>query len=227
MPSRLSSCDGCHRALRRCICEHLCCPKLDTPFSFLLLQSEREANHVKNSGALFAESLLRAERVTLTMPSHHDQSQEDDQRLSEDLSQALPAEYALLYPLNGSEPSLSWREFYQQPDPTLIIIDTDWGQSRRLVERIPILSKAPRIQLPQELLASLAQEGKRSYQSLRTVKQQDQIRCSTLEAGIAAAAWYHHLIEGERLSVAWTHYQTLWEAYEQWLDELSARFKRR
>ena len=236
-------CRRCQRLSRRCVCAYLCDPPLHHEVKLIVVQSTAERDHVKNTGALLAGSLANAELLVVNLPSHH-QAQPSMASLEQQLSSLCAKPYTLLYPTHlkdqapltealrpydhlcdhAAAPHLAPLISRRQP---LVLLDLTWKQSRRLLLSVPHLQIAPRLTLNDEVLEMLRTHHLKCYEELRTTQTQQQTRCSTLEAGLAALI-QHDYQSGEVATLydGVSRYDPIWTRYQRWVQQLRRQFQR-
>jgi DTW domain-containing protein YfiP len=244
---RHQRCQRCQRRVRRCICAYLCDPPLSHHLHLVLIQSVTERDHVKNSGALLAGSLVNAEIIEVKFPSHH-QRLNSDFTLDQQLKHLTCSPYTLLYPPEQSnreskeetqdqsvrhlkshvERSTSSGDQHQGEVPQkLVILDLTWKQSTRLLLSMPDLASASRFSLTDRTLTLLKKHQLKLYGQLRTVNTQQHERCSTFEAGLAALIQYDYQTgQVGTLTEGLKRYDLIWSHYRKWIQTLSRQFKR-
>ena len=240
-------CQRCQRRLRRCVCAYLCDPPLIHHLHLVLIQSVAERDHVKNSGALLAGSLVNAEIIEVKFPSHH-QRLNSGFTLGQQLKRLTCSPYTLLYPPKQShrEPreetqdqllrylsshversNSSCHRYQRESPPRLVILDLTWKQSTRLLLSVPALASAPRFSLTDQTLTLLKDHQLKLYGQLRTVNTQQHERCSTFEAGLAALIQYDYQTgQVGTLTEGLKRYDLVWSHYRKWIQTLSIQFKR-
>ena len=129
-------CEACKLPPGLCICARL--PRLELPVRLLIVRHQRERTSQSNTGNLVHRVFPNSEVVDYTAlkrPPH-----------------PIPlwqpgAEYRVLFPLPGAE-LVSPATFTGEGTPTLVILDGNWRQARRMSRRIPGLHRFPFVTVP-------------------------------------------------------------------------------
>ncbi len=160
--------------VKRCLCVFTPPSKLSSACSVVLVQTARERDHPKNSGALLRIGLERVESVYVELPSHHQPCPLKFEHLKNTLNQIWTTQrdhvgVTLLYPqvelfapplqkkasdlftgplagsLAGSLAAHS--SDISRAGQRLIVLDMTWGHSQRLLSLVPEFTTLPRFSM--------------------------------------------------------------------------------
>jgi DTW domain-containing protein YfiP len=167
---------------RLCLCAQV--PRLDTRTEFLVIRHNKEKEKSTNTVRMAALALVRCQVLTYGAPG-----QPFDASVLEG-----PDTWLLFPDTQPPDP--------QAPPPKrLIVLDGNWGQARRMVQRLPVLRRMPGLALP---------PPPPNTRRLRRPPNADGM--STLEAMAGAVA----LLEGEEKA------QQLYTLHELLIDRVMA-----
>lgn len=165
-PDLAGRCPRCYLPTRLCLCAQV--PRLDTRTEFLVIRHNKEKEKSTNTVRVAALALVRCQVLTYGAPG---------ERFDPSVLEG-PGTWLLFPDTQAPEP--------QAPPPQrLIVLDGNWGQARRMVQRLPVLRRMPGLALP---------PPPPNTRRLRRPPSPDGM--STLEAMAGAVA----LLEGEALA---------------------------
>jgi len=175
-------CPRCYLPTRLCLCAQV--PRLDTRTEFLVIRHNKEKEKSTNTARLAALALSHCQVLTYGAPGQ-----------PFDASVLEWPDTWLLFP--DTQPPAP-----EAPPPRrLIVLDGNWGQARRMVQRLPALRRMPGLALPPPL-----------PNTRRLRRPPNPEGMSTLEAMAGAVA----LLEGEGLA------QQLYALHELMIDRVLA-----
>lgn len=128
VPDLSRRCPRCLFPPAECLCADV--PRVDTRTRFLLLRHASEVNRPTNSGRWAALALRRSRLLDYAL-----------QGSPPDLSAIQEPGTAVLFP-SPHPPGLS------PPPRQIVVLDATWAQARRMIQRIPVLRRLPRLSLP-------------------------------------------------------------------------------
>jgi DTW domain-containing protein len=129
-PEDLSGrCPRCYLPTRLCLCADI--PRLDTRTEFLVIRHNKEKEKSTNTARMAALALTRCQVLTYGAPG-------------------APFDASVL------EAPGTWVLFPDAPPPPpdapppqrLVVLDGNWGQARRMMQRVPALRRLPGLSLP-------------------------------------------------------------------------------
>jgi DTW domain-containing protein YfiP len=128
-PDLAGRCPRCYLPTGLCLCAQV--PRLDTRTEFLVIRHNKEKEKSTNTVRVAALALVRCQVLTYGAPGQ-----------PFDASVLEGSDTWLLFPdTQPPEP--------QSPPPRrLIVLDGNWGQARRMVQRLPVLRRMPGLALP-------------------------------------------------------------------------------
>ena len=175
-----SRCPTCDRIKRRCLCQFAPNKKIDNLFQVILIQTDSERDHSKNSAIFLYLGLSHLHKKIIKRPSHHVDHPSQDLELIQSIQELRLLEAPiLLYPCTDDiqsssvydhsstldfplQNTLSTRLRYLDESaphphqskslPTLIILDMTWGHSQRLIGLSDILKSLPRFTLTYNMI---------------------------------------------------------------------------
>jgi DTW domain-containing protein len=122
-------CPRCYMPTRLCLCAEV--PRLDTRTEFLVIRHNKEKEKSTNTARLAALALARCQVLTYGAPGERF-----------DASVLEGPDTWLLFP-DTQAPAP------EAPAPRrLVVLDGNWGQARRMVQRLPVLRTLPGLALP-------------------------------------------------------------------------------
>lgn len=128
-PDLAGRCPRCYLPTRLCLCAQV--PRLDTRTEFLVIRHNKEKEKSTNTVRVAALALVRCQVLTYGAPG---------ERFDPSVLEG-PDTWLLFPDTQAPEP--------QAPAPKrLIVLDGNWGQARRMVQRLPVLRRMPGLALP-------------------------------------------------------------------------------
>ncbi|MDY7229686.1 tRNA-uridine aminocarboxypropyltransferase [Hyalangium rubrum] len=122
-------CPRCYLPTRLCLCAEV--PRIDTRTEFLVIRHNKEKEKSTNTARMAALALSRCQVLTYGAPGERF-----------DASVLEQPDTWLLFP-GAPAPA---------PDASLpkrlVVLDGNWGQARRMVQRVPALRRLPGLTLP-------------------------------------------------------------------------------
>ncbi|MDC0709202.1 DTW domain-containing protein [Stigmatella sp. ncwal1] len=129
-PEDLSGrCPRCYLPTRLCLCAHV--PRIDTRTEFIVIRHNKEKEKSTNTARMAALALSRCQVLTYGAPGP-----------PFDASVLEAPETWLLFP-DASPPAPD-----APPPQRLVVLDGNWSQARRMMQRVPALRRLPGLVLP-------------------------------------------------------------------------------
>lgn len=130
-PEDLSGrCPRCYLPTRLCLCADV--PRIDTRTEFLVIRHNKEKEKSTNTARMAALALSRCQVLTYGAPGQ-----------PFDASVLEAPDTWLLFPGTQAPPAPD------APRPRrLVVVDGNWSQARRMVQRVPALRRLPGLTLP-------------------------------------------------------------------------------
>jgi DTW domain-containing protein YfiP len=173
-------CPRCYLPTQLCLCDQI--PQLDTRTEFLVIRHNKEKEKSTNTARMAALALARCQVLTYGAPGQ-----------PFDASVLEGPDTWILFP--DTQPPAP-----DAPPPRrLVVLDGNWGQARRMLQRVPELRRLPGLSLPPP-----------PPQTRRLRRPPHPEGMSTLEAMAGAVA----LLEGEALA------RRLYELHELMIDRV-------
>jgi DTW domain-containing protein YfiP len=173
-------CPRCYLPTQLCLCDQI--PRLDTRTEFLVIRHNKEKEKSTNTARMAALALARCQVLTYGAPGQ-----------PFDASVLEGPDTWILFP--DTQPPAP-----DAPPPRrLVVLDGNWGQARRMLQRVPELRRLPGLSLPPP-----------PPQTRRLRRPPHPEGMSTLEAMAGAVA----LLEGEALA------RRLYELHELMIDRV-------
>ena len=238
-------CLSCDRIKRRCLCLYRPAAKVNAPVKVTLIQTFKERDHPKNSGALLRLGLRELNTLMINLPSHHAPSDEQRERFFRDLeflyphndkqcqdhsenlitrSESRVTTPLLLYPPQNLSSKTARSPLNLKGVQELVILDMTWGRSERLLKTAPKVAALPRLSLePREIeiyreLSCRHSQAEFRFSTLRSGKRRSE-QISTLEATLfALIKTEYEKFQGSLVDLM-SKYAPLWESYKHWLDD--------
>ena len=136
VPDLAGHCPQCFLRTKYCICSEV--PRIETETNYIILRHNKEIMKSSNTGRIASLALTKYELLDY---GGRDQVFDPNILQREDIWLLFPKQY------DGKKLE-DHAEYPTSPPKHLIVLDGTWRQARRMVNRIEILRKIPKLMLP-------------------------------------------------------------------------------